>query len=326
MGNIIVKPFRQGDIFLLDDRIPTGDVRQHNYVMLTAPDDEKGIVLAMTISQFSSWQNRINLVPVTCSNGRQSYVNTESIYTFRLTDIREGGKYHGYLPADVVECLRKIFVIRSGLMESEQESVSDLLSLLRHYGEGEKDELHSDPTIEEEIGETTEIAETSETETTETETASIETETKTTEITETNATEEDDGNNIHEKKRRQPSTSTAKKVDDLRFKDLKRFLELYGEKQYDIIRAEYSLDDKKQTVYNYRARVMREINHRAAHKYPNGMSVTPVEKWSEEEIEGILCFQYLNPNKPIPVPGLSASRAIALRSEIVSEAKKRGML
>lgn len=324
MGNIIIKPFRPGDIFLLDDRIPTGDVRQHNYVMLTAPDDEKGIVLAMTISQFSSWQNRINLVPVTCSNGRQSYVNTESIYTFRLTDIREGGKYHGYLPADVVECLRKIFVIRSGLTESEQESVSDLLSLLRHYGEGEKDELpHPEPTIEEEIAETeTETIETSEiTENTEVETETPETETKTIETTKTNATE-DDGTD--KKKRRQPST--ARKVDDLGFKDLKRFLELYTEKQYDIIRAEYSLDDKKQTIYNYRARVMRELNHRAAHKYPNGMSVTPVEKWSQEEIEGILCFQYLNPNKPIPVPGLSVSRAISLRSEIVSEAKKRGML
>jgi len=320
MGNIIIKPFRLGDIFLLDDRIPTGDVRQHNYVMLTAPDDEKGIVLAMTISQFSSWQNRINLVPVTCSNGRQSYVNTESVYTFRLSDIREGGKYHGYVPVDVVEYLRKIFMIRSGLsMESEKENISDLLSILRHYGEGEKDELPHPETETTEITETEtetpENPEITETETTTTETT--ETETTTTEITET----EDDGTN---KKKRQPST--AKKIDDLKFKDLKRFLELYSEKQYDIIRAEYSLDEKKQTIYNYRARVMRELNHRAAHRYPNGMSVTPVEKWSEEEIEGILCFQFLNPNKPIPVPGLSASRAIALRSEVASEAKKRGML
>lgn len=321
MGNIIIKPFRQGDIFLLDDRIPTGDVRQHNYVMLTAPVDEKGIVLAMTISQFSSWQNRINLIPVTCSNGRESYINTESVYTFRVSDIREGGKYHGYVPADVVECLKKIFVIRSGLAESiGRENIPDLLALLRHYGEGEKDELpypelYPEPTTNEEEVEITEII--TETETAEIETMAIETETKTAE-TESTA---DDGT---KKKKRQPST--ARKVDDLMFKELKRFLELFEEKQYDIIRAEYSLDDKRQTVYNYKARVMRELNHRAAHKYPNGMSVTPVGKWTLEEIEGVLCFQFLHPNKPIPVPGLSASRAISLRSEVITEAKKREML
>jgi len=145
--------FRPGDIFLLDDQNPTGTVKQHNYVVLTVPDItiKDACALCMSISQFSSWTDRGSLIPITCSNGKESFIDTTTPYYYK-PKIIQLGMYHGSIGSDLAEKLRQVYLIRSGNEPNVENRLEHLMSQLK--------------------GEVT-TEETSETETTETETVPV---------------------------------------------------------------------------------------------------------------------------------------------------------
>jgi hypothetical protein len=146
---IKVMSFRPGDIFLLDDQNPTGSVKQHNYVVLTVPDStiKDACALCMSISQFSSWTDRGSLIPIICSNGKESFIDTTTPYYYK-PKIIQLGMYHGSIGSDLAEKLRQVYLIRSGNEPNVENRLEHLMSQLK--------------------GEVT-TEETSETETTETE-------------------------------------------------------------------------------------------------------------------------------------------------------------
>ena len=139
---IKVMTFRPGDIFLLDDQNPTGAVKQHNYVVLTVPDStiKDACALCMSISQFSSWTDRESLIPITCTNGKESFIDTTTPYYYKPRTIQLG-LYHGSIGDDLAEKLRQVYLIRSGNEPNVENRLEHLMSQLKGDEDEREDEM-----------------------------------------------------------------------------------------------------------------------------------------------------------------------------------------
>ena len=285
---IKVLTFRPGDIFLLDDQNPTGSVKQHNYVVLTVPDStiKDACALCMSISQFSSWTDRESLVPITCSNGKESFIDTTTPYYYR-PKIIQLGMYHGSIGGDLAEKLRQVYLIRSSNEPNEGNRLEHLIAQLK----GDEDEvvLFHDERPEPKPDDNKTETETSE-------------ETGTT----TNAT----------KKR-------ALSVKKLTYAQIRKFINLYEQRDYDTICDTFYVANKK-VVYKYSYVVRNEIKRRSEYVFPNGIAMIPVPKWNDEQLEAILWCDYLRTTPKIS--GVSDARRISLASEARTEAKRRNIL
>ena len=283
--------FRPGDIFLLDDQNPTGTVKQHNYVVLTVPDSsiKDACVLCMSISQFSSWTDRENLIPVTCSNGKESFIDTTTPYYYKPRVIQLG-MYHGSIGGDLAEKLRQVYLIRSGNEPNEGNRLEHLIAQLK--GDEDKVVLFHDERPDDNKTET--------------------------EISEETSEETD----VRSDALMQPK-KRALSVKKLTYAQMRKFINLYEQRDYDTICDTFYVANKK-VVYKYSYVVRNEIKRRSEYVFPNGIAMIPVPKWNDEQLEAILWCDYLRTTPKIS--GVSDARRISLASEARTEAKRRNIL
>ena len=108
---------RKGQIFMFDDKDPTGRVKAHNYLILSNPNKYTNTILAYTITSCrnGNWKD---VIPLECINDMKSYISTKTLYQFDIDEINIG-RYHGCIDDETVDKIANFAMVKSGMITDE---------------------------------------------------------------------------------------------------------------------------------------------------------------------------------------------------------------